>query len=199
MKPPKRWMRRALRVLIGVGLFWGLLTWWAERPGRPFSEYMLADEADARTALIVFDPDPIYDLDAQVAAAMAKRLHSMGWNARVQDAASMDTESPLDAELRIVIANTYNWAPDGGVLDYVQREPGMAKAPVIAITLGSGSTARAHRIFLQAIKARGADVVGARELWLMRPNDESRTQEPNTAVACDLASELVARCAAALP
>ena len=55
----------------------------------------------------------------------------------------------------------------------------------IAITLGSGSTSRSKRMLEDYINGTGAELIASRTYWLLRPNDESRMDESNVAVACD--------------
>jgi hypothetical protein len=61
--------------------------------------------------------------------------------------------------------------------------------PVVAITLGAGSTTASRKAFEKKITAAGGRLVGSRENWLWRPNDENMTGKPNVSVAVALAHD----------
>jgi hypothetical protein len=60
---------------------------------------------------------------------------------------------------------------------------------VAAITLGSGATTRSQRLLEEVLHERRVDLIASRNYWLLRPNDDSRLQEPNVKVAGDLVRE----------
>lgn len=178
-------MRKLLIGLVGLLVTWGLLTLFVERTGAARS-VDFTDASAPHRARIVYDPDPFYNLDEQVCAAIAAELHAAGWSVAVRTVAA-EVDSVPAADLYIVCANTYNWSPDWAIGRYVRRAEYLEGKPVAAITLGSGSTGRAQRRFEQRIRERGAHLLNSRTWWLMRPNDESRMDESNVAVAIDQA------------
>ena len=91
-----------------------------------------------------------------------------------------------DYDALIFCANTYNWRPDWSITNYVDEYLPEGK-PVVAITLGAGSTGWSQRNFESVIKARGGNLVESYSLWLWRPNDESKQEQPNVEVAQGLA------------
>lgn len=183
-------MRKVLIVLFGLLIFWGLLTLYVERPGA-VRVLELGTAAAPYRARIIYDPDPFYNLDEQVGQAIAEGLAAAGWSVAVRTvAAEIDPVPPAD--LYIVCANTYNWSPDWAIGRYVRRGSHLADQFVAAVTLGSGSTARAQRRFERQIRNRGAQLLDSRHWWLLRPNDESRLDEPNVAVAVDQARDWAA-------
>ncbi|HQY01159.1 MAG TPA: hypothetical protein PLV08_15385, partial [Flavobacteriales bacterium] len=62
------WLKRTVVFAIGVAVFWIVLTIWVERTAQA-SMRSIGDAPSGPRALIVYDPDPIYDLDAQVCRA----------------------------------------------------------------------------------------------------------------------------------
>jgi hypothetical protein len=187
-------MRRLLFILLGIALLWGALTWYVERPG----PYVSEDFGPTRTAwpvLIVFDPDPFYDLDHQVCTALAEALAEQGVEVQVRSVRAAEGMEDQFFALRIFVANTYNWAPDRAVARYINGHLDLEQARVVAITLGAGSTARAHRLHQEALRAKGASIIAERELWLLRPNDDARVDEPNVQVTTDIARALGAELA----
>ncbi|WP_405207984.1 hypothetical protein [Aquimarina sp. LLG6339-5] len=59
---------------------------------------------------------------------------------------------------------------------------------MVAITLGSGATKRSQRILEELIKKRGAKLMGSREFWLMKPNNESKSKRSNIKIAVEMAN-----------
>ena len=183
-------MNKLLRVTgiiaLAVGAAWTLLTVWAQSPG-PKRSWKLGNPQAPKRALIVYDPDPFYNLDEQVCRAFGQALADKGMQvtvATVRAARDLPEQAP---DLYVFCANTYNWAPDRSVRDYIGQQENLSGKPVVAITVGSGGTANAQQALEELILARKATLLGSRSLWLMKPNDEARTQESNVAVAVSLA------------
>jgi len=176
-------------LFIGIILFWMVLTIWANNSGNDRA-LSLGSETSTYTALIVYNPDPIYNLDEQVCHAFAEGLKETGFYSQL---ASLDYEgidTKQDYDLIVFCANTYNWAPDWKTTKFIANYPDLANQNVVALTLGSGSTARAKRLLEKAINKRNANLIESKEFWLMKPNDETRMDESNVAVATDMAQDL---------
>ncbi len=176
-------------IMGSILLLWGILTLMAQRKG---SENMteIGSAARAKSALIVYNPDLFYNLDEQICIAFAEGLSEYGWHSKIATVslAQKWNEEPFD--LYVFCANTYNWAPDIPTKNYIENHSGLTGKNVVAITLGSGSTERAQRILETLIEKRGANLIDSKAYWLMRPNDEDRTDESNVAVAVEIAQNL---------
>lgn len=181
----RRVFRIGSKVAAVIAVIWVGLTLWVEMDG-PAKSWQVGEEQWTRSALLVYDPDPIYDLDRQLCQAFAEGLAEQGIRSTVATvAAAEDIELALP-DLFVLCANTYNWRPDRSIVHYVERTASLKGASVVAITLGSGSTEAAQRAFEERIRAVGARIIDSRSSWLMRPNDEARMEEGNVAVAIDM-------------
>ena len=163
---------------------WGIITWWAEMPGKA----MLWESGNqhGKKVLIVFDPDPFYNLDELVCKSAGKGFAEENFSvtvASVQAAKQLDTGT---YDVFVFCANTYNWRPDWAVTNFIKESP-IQNKPVIAITLGAGSTVSSQQALETLITKRGGRLVDSQSLWLMRPNDETRMQEHNVDVAQSIA------------
>ena len=167
--------------LSAVVLIWVCLTWWVERVG-PEKRWEIGSVAGSTDVLIVYDPDPIYNLDEQVCWSFGKALADHGAHVNVMTVAAAQNLKQTTFGLYVFCANTYNWRPDRAVSNFI-REQTLKNKPVIAITVGSGSTESSQKILESLIKEKEADLWASRSLWLMRPNDESRMEESNVQVA----------------
>ena len=66
-------------------------------------------------------------------------------------------------------------------------QTGLKGKSVVAITLGSGSTAAAQKALEKLILDRGGQLLDSRSLWLLKPNDELRPEESNVKVSVSMA------------
>ncbi len=188
-----KWRSRLSWTMATLLTCWVILTLWAQINGPKFIQRLEAEDG-ARQALVVYDPDPIYKLDEQVCRAYAQGLNEEGWHVII---ASVNAARTLAGKFDhyTFCANTYNWAPDLSICNFIENRKDLYQKPVLAITLGSGSTARAQRILEQKILKQQAELINSVSYWLLRPNDESRLDEPNVEVAKDMAHKLGKRTA----
>jgi hypothetical protein len=179
------------RLIIAAGvilILWVILTLWVEVEG-PAVIQNSGNGASGRAALIVYDPDPIYNLDKQVCETFAAVLADSGWKVTLATVAAAKREDCSGFTLYVLCANTYNWRPDWAITRFVKKYASLKDKTVVAITLGSGSTAASQKAFEQNILLHGAKIAESRSLWLLRPNDESRPNEKNVKVAVDITRE----------
>lgn len=180
-------MKRALKIslytLIALSVVWIGLTLWVQRPGAAM-RYQL-NETRQRQVWIIYDPDPIYDLDRQLAEACAKAWAQYPWRVTVATVAALPDHTE-EAEVFVFLANTYNWRPDWAVTDAIDR-CALTGKKCFALALGAGSTEEAEEHLIKKLTASGAEVLGAKSFWVLRPNDEQRLEEDNTRVACEVA------------
>jgi len=180
----KKALKRTLYTVTGILLLWTAATFWAEYGGTQKVEWV-GDESADKKALVVYNPDPIYNLDEQVCKSFATGLLKSGFTSKIATTGFLKEESE-SYDLYVFCANTYNWAPDWLVTRYIRNHPDLEAKKVVAFTLGSGSTVRSKRLLEEAILSRNADLIGSKTYWLMRPNDEGRMKEKNVDVVNDM-------------
>jgi hypothetical protein len=181
----KNKLKKALNISIVILILWTVLTFWVQYAGDEKTE-TFGNKNFATKALIIYNPDPIYNLDEQVCKGFAEGLAENGILAKVTTT-KLASEDTVVYDLYVFCANTYNWAPDWRTLSLIKRYPHLQNKKVVAITLGSGSTSRAKRIVEEAIMGRKAILIGSETYWLLRPNDEKRIKEKNNRIATDMA------------
>ena len=176
-------------ILLGIGLIWLLLTLWAQQP-RSATCVNFPGAEGAKEVLILFNPDPFYDLDRQIGTVIGQKIASEGWGAQLCSFNQFEGRRLRDYGGLVLIANTYNWAPDKPTRRFIAEHPGLKGFPVIPITLGSGSTKRSVRVLEEALKKAGADLLlEGTTYWLMKPNTEEETPLSNVEVALSQARE----------
>jgi hypothetical protein len=174
-------------ILLGIAFIWALLTLFVERKGAE-KQIVLEQPFAEKTALIVYDPDPFYNLDEQISTSFAKGLNDKSvWSIKISTVASAEKLKDSNFDLYVFCANTYNWAPDKAIRDFIVNHKHLEGANVAAITLGSGATERSQRVLEGVIRQKGANLLGSETYWLMKPNDENRMSESNVYVAVDMA------------
>jgi hypothetical protein len=182
-------MKKPFRILLYTivlsSVAWILLTLWVQRTTSN-KTWQLGNVAAGPSALIVFNPDPIYNLDEQICLAFGEAL--VKHNFRVQVATVAAAKNITDQpDIFVLCANTYNWRPDRSISNFVRRHASLKEKDVIAITLGSGSTKSSQQKLEDLIKEEGGNLIGSKSFWLMKPNDEKRTKESNITVATGMA------------
>jgi hypothetical protein len=139
-------------------------------------------------ALILYHPSRDAHFSDDLSLALASGLKASGF---AVDRATLTDETPprpAGYALIAVVSNTFWATPDWPTLQYLKRAR-LTGIPVIGLMGGAGSTARAQRLLEQSLHTSGASVIGTRSFWISKPNDESRTQEPNRQVAMAMASQ----------
>jgi flavorubredoxin len=185
-------MNKTLKIIIYTGtiiaLGWGILTWVVERRG-PKKSWDMGNVNSDKKALIVFDPDPFYNFDEQVCLSVAEVLAENGMAVKVVSVAAADMQELRRYDVLVFCANTYNWSPDWALRDFIKGQESLHGKPVIAITLGAGSTASSKRKLEQLISSNDGKILGSNAFWLMRPNDEARMKESNVRVALSIVKD----------
>lgn len=175
---------KGIYILAGLSIFWFALTVWVQFAGKQYSNNV-TDRLSSARALIVYKPDPIYDMDKQLCSSLALGLKKHGFSSRIITTGLVSDED-FDADLYVVCTNTYNFAPDWKMSNFIQRPEIKTTVPVAAMTLGAGSTKRAKRLWDKKIQSNKLNLVDSREFWLMKPNNEESTEERNVALACHM-------------
>jgi hypothetical protein len=183
-------MKRPYKVigfsLLAIASVWIVATFWAESTGAKKS-WELGSKASTKKVLIVFDPDPFYNLDEQVCQSFGQALADNGLYVRIATvkAAKELVNQPFD--LYVFCANTYNFHPDWAVTNFIKEQVILGGKPVVAITLGSGSTETSQKALEDLIIEMKGNLIDSHSLWLFKPNDESRTKESNIKVSVSMA------------
>ncbi len=174
--------------LLALLTIWLILTLYAEGEGKS-KTWETGNPSSAKKALIVFDPDPFYNLDQQVCEGFGKALADSGWHVKYTTVAAVHKLNTDSFTLYVFCANTYNWSPDWAITSYIKKKAAIKKKNVVAITVGGGSTTRAKLVFEKIIQKSGGILLGSQTYWLWRPNNESRLKEPNSKVAAEMAEK----------
>ncbi len=186
-------MKKLINILIttvvSIAILWSILTLFAEASGEKKIKEITGVNS-SKTALVVYNPDPFANLDEQVCESFAQNLADRGWDVTIATVKAVRAQKSSNFDLYTFCANTYNWTPDGPLKIYIDKHESLAGKPVVAITLGGGSTMRSKRVLEQKIKAKNAVLLASETYWLWRPNDESRMDESNVKVAVDMAAKL---------
>ena len=185
MKKIKKIMLWTIIIIAGI---WTLLTLFVEITG-PKKLSLFGNENNVLKAIIVYDPDPFYNLDQQVCESFAKALAAKGWFVQVLSVKAAKEIKVVQCNLYVCCANTYNWAPDWAITGFIKKNINFKNQNVVAITLGGGSTERSQKIFENLIKEQGANLLASKTWWLWRPNDKTRLKESNTKVTVEMAAK----------
>jgi hypothetical protein len=182
-------LRYSIATLVLLAMVWTALTVYVEQKG-PAKQWTFGTD-HGKVALIVFDPDPFYNLDEQVCLAFGKVMSTHGVKVTVATvAAAEEFNDKARYDVVVYCANTYNWRPDWAITNYIEEYPAMnPEAAVVAITLGAGSTELSQRKLEETITNSSGTLMWSYSLWLWRPNDESKTDESNVDVAVIMARD----------
>ncbi len=161
---------------------WCVLTIVVERTG-PKQSWNFGDTNSTEKVILIYDPDPFFNLDEQVCKEFGKVLSENGISASVVTVAAAREITLSSFKTYIFCANTYNWGPDLAVSNYIKEQNSLNNKPVIAITLGGGSTSLSQERLEQLIVNQGGKIMDSRSIWLLRPNDENKSEESNIQVA----------------
>lgn len=178
-------MKIAFIVILSVAITWTVLTLWVQRTG-PSKIWQIGNANSDTRVLIIFDPDPFYNLDEQVCLSLGQAFADNKMHVQVATVAAA-IKLKEEPNIFVFCANTYNWRPDWAVSNFIGKHALIKGKHVIALALGSGSTESAQRALEKLIIKKEGNILDSRSLWLMRPNDESQLQESNVNVAIKIA------------
>lgn len=182
-------MKKVLKIVLSISgiafCIWMCLTLWVESSG-PVKKNEFGNASAAYTALVVYDPDPIYNFDQQICESFAKGLGNNKWKVIVATVAAAKKLNQQNIDLYILCANTYNWSPDWSLCRYVETSENMENKNVVAITVGAGSTGRSQRLFEEILYRKKANVIDSKTFWFMRSNDKTSLTESNINVAINM-------------
>lgn len=184
-------MRWWLGGMAGVAVVAAAVTLWVEWPAAPRRETLYPGRGTgaAERALVLYHPSRDAGFADALSLAVAAGIAASGM---AVDRATMTDDLPGDAggaALVVVVSNTFWFRPDWPTGRYLARArwPGQ---PVLGLIGGAGSTEAAARRLHDGLAATGAEVIDVRQFWRARPNDETRMNEDNVAVALAMAQTL---------
>jgi len=131
----KRISQVAIIALTSIAIGWTALTLYVEKKG-PAKQWTFGDDHE-KTALIVYDPDPFYNLDEQVCFAFGEALAKDRMKVTVATVAAAEEFETESYDILVYCANTYNWRPDWAITNFIKEHKVKQKTPVVAITLGA--------------------------------------------------------------
>jgi hypothetical protein len=184
----KKFFRKALYVMLAVVAVWIILTIWAEAEGGA-KQWSYGSNAAPQKILIVYDPDPFYNLDEQVCKAFGEQLSIKDVHVTIATVAAASKMESREFNGYVFCANTYNWQPDWAISSFIKNHQYLKNKPVVAITLGAGSTRASQKKLEHIILQKQVNLIGSRSFWLLKPNDESKMKESNVKVATAMVKE----------
>ena len=178
-------LRYLLTAIVVLSVGWLALTFYVEMNG-PSKEWSFGN-TEGKKVLIVFDPDPFYNLDQQLCLTFGKALADKEMFVKIVTVAAADNVNQNEYDALVFCANTYNWTPDWSITSHIKDHPPRESQSVVAITIGAGSTESSQARFEKVITSAGGKIQQSYSSWLWRPNDESRGAESNVDVAVAMA------------
>ncbi len=159
-----------------------------EREG-PYVFETLGPGAGPGRALVLYHPSRDAHFSDDLSLALAQGLMQAGLAVDRATLTANTPAHPAGYAIVGVVSNTYYWTPDLPTLRYLRRAQ-FDSALVVGLIGGAGATGRSQQMLDLALRTSGATVLTTKAFWLWRPNDETRMDEPNRAVALDLARRL---------
>lgn len=168
-------------------LLWLALTVFVQFKGTGDKKVFQGVESSYINALIIYNPDPIYNFDLQVCENFAKGLLENKIDATIITI----KHNPLkirDYDLIVFCANTYNFAPDWGIQEVIKNQ-NLKNKYVANISLGAGATANSEKKLNNLVLEKGAILLGSHSFWLSKPNDLNIKDKNNIEIAKDHAKK----------
>ena len=114
----KRFGRWTLISAVVIAIIWTVLTLYVEGVGAARS-WKVSATGDLKV-LIVFDPDPFYNLDPRVCMAFGNAIADSNIQVTVATIGGAEDFDLTDFNAVVFCANTYNWRPDWAVVNYIE-------------------------------------------------------------------------------
>lgn len=184
-------MKKIVKWVAAILFIWIVLTVWVEKEG-PYDTWNMGNLESSKKALVLYDPDPFYNLDQQICEAVGSVLADNDFNVTLATVAAIKEIKTTDYQLYVFCANTYNWEPDWAICRAIEKQIPIAHKSAIAITVGAGSTTNSQKVLEKLIENKKAKLLGSKSFWLWKPNDTARTEESNVKVALEISREWVA-------
>ncbi|HEX5829973.1 MAG TPA: hypothetical protein VFY16_03260, partial [Gemmatimonadaceae bacterium] len=124
------------------------------------------------TALVVHHPG-LSDFPGRVTDALARGLATQGWRVELATATPRAPAHPSRADLLVLVAPTYWWAPARPVVRWVDQAGDLRGTPTVVVVTAAGQSGRSRRVLEARVRAAGGRLLAARELYTWAPNDEA--------------------------
>jgi hypothetical protein len=180
-------MKTIVKWIVAVLFIWIVLTVWVEKEGPP-DKWNMGNLNASKKALILYDPDPFYNLDQQICESIGSVLSNHDYNVTIATVSGIKDTKTNDYQLYVFCANTYNWQPDWAICKAISKMT-IADKETIAITVGAGSTKHSQKVFEKLIKSKKANLLDSKSFWIWKPNDEARTKQSNVKMAVQISKE----------
>jgi hypothetical protein len=141
------------------------------------------------TALVLFHPSRDAHFSDELSLALADGLQAAGFSVHRETLTKNTPNASKGYALVAVVCNTYWWSPDLPTLRYLAWAR-LDDIPTIGLIGGAGATGRSEQMLKDALQQARSKVLQTRSFWIFRPNDETRSSEPNRQVALQLAKQL---------
>ncbi len=181
-------MKKVIVILLVVLLLWVCLTLFTQYSGRGPSIPITSDHS-SQNCLIVYNPDPFYNFDFLICDKIAEGLKTVGFDSQIMTLDKTKNVELSTYELIVICSNTYNFSPDWSTQKWI-KEKNLLNKKTIAVTLGAGSTKRSKDKLEKLLLHNGASVIESKSFWLMKPNDQEKSNKTNEQVALEMAFEL---------
>ena len=117
----KKLLKVSLYTIITIMSGWSVLTVIVQRTG-PKESWTYGRQNSITKVILVYDPDPFFNLDEQVCRAFAQVLGENGLQANVVSVAAAREIRLSSFNVYVFCANTYNWGPDLAVSNYIKEQ-----------------------------------------------------------------------------
>ena len=179
MTKPTQFILIAMLVILSI---WIMLSLFVQMEG-PYRKKEIGNKDARIKVLIVYDPDPFYNLDQQLCESFGKVLAANNFNVTIASVVATKELQTDIYSLYVICANTYNWDPDWAIIKFINKESSLLDKKVVALTLGAGSTKHSQKTLEKLIIHKKALLIDSKSFWLNKPNDETRLTESNVKVA----------------
>lgn len=184
-------MRLSIKIFLNILFAWLVITLLTQYTGDKLQNHSKPD----KDIILVYNPDPFYNLDEQVCNSFKKGLESQNLLSQITTTDNFNLNKKY--EFYLFCVNTYNWAPDWKSSKLIKKLE-LENVKVGAIVLGGGSTKRANRKLKGLLQNKSANILGMKEIWLLKPNNENNPNGDNIKEANDAAASFGAEIGAQL-
>lgn len=179
---------KSVVISVGMILLFAIVTVTVMVESESIYRHEALAEGGSVRALILYHPSRDAQFSDDLSMALADGLRATGFSVH-RATLTIDTPPvPEGYQLIAIVSNTYWWRPDLPTLRYLKHAR-LNGVNAIGVIGGAGATERSMRMLDDALRKTGANVVGTRSFWLLRPNDDAHMSEPNRQVALQLARQ----------
>lgn len=178
-------------VAIIIVVSWTIATYYVEQQGPIVFKKHIA-KSNKRSAIVVFDPDPISSNDYDVSEILMQALNAAHWNttlASVQKAEEMDL---VAFDLFVFCPNVYTFGADRAIKNFVKDAPFLQDKYAAVVAIGSLGVEKARIEVETLIEEAGGKTLNTealQTLFVLNLNNTS-SEESGLHVASEWARSL---------